>query len=119
MKIFGLEVFQMIVILFTVFALSRVMMQKRQNNFSWNELFFWSIIWVGLVIVSFSRDYLQNIAEFLGISRGVDILIYGGITFLFYMVYRLYAIVDQQQQEITTLVTKIAINNAKDKKNKK
>ena len=117
MEIFGLKVYQLVVIIFAFFALSRVIMQKREKNFSWNELFFWSIIWIGLIVVSFSRQYLQDIADFLAIERGVDILIYGSITLMFYMVYRLYAMVDKQQQEITKLVSKIAIDNAK-KKNK-
>ncbi len=119
MEILGLKVYQLLVILFAVFALSRVVMQRRQKNFSWNEFFFWSIVWIGLVIVSFSRPYLQDIANFLEIDRGVDILIYGSITLAFYMVYRLYAIVDRQQQEITSLVTKIAINNSRENKKRR
>ena len=73
---------------------------------------FWSVVWVFLIGVSFSVPILNAAADFLGFSRGVDLLVYGGIMLLFYMVYRLYAKVDQQQQEITMLVTRIAVNKA-------
>lgn len=105
--------YQIIVIIFAIFALSRVILQRKNKNFSLNEFIFWSMIWVGLILVSFSQPYLQIIADFIGISRGVDILIYGGITVLFYMVYRLYAMVDRQQQEITKLVSRIAVDKVK------
>lgn len=116
--IFGIkfEIFQIALIVFAVFALTRVILQKRQKNFSWNEFYFWAVIWVCLIVVSFIQPLLQWTANLIGISRGVDILIYGGITVIFYMVYRLYAKVDSQQQEITELVSKIAINNARKKK---
>ena len=109
-------IFQILVIIFAVFALTRVLMQKKQKNFSLNEFLFWSVLWVGVIILSFSRDILQRIAVFVGIANGGSLLTYTGITLIFYMVYRLYAKVDNQQQEITALVTKIAINNAKKKR---
>lgn len=113
-----MEVFQILIILFAFFALSRVFLQRKSKNFSKNEFLFWSSIWVFLIFVSFSKPLLEIISKILGFSRGVDILIYGGITLLFYMLYRLYAKVDKQQQEITTLVSKIAINNTKKGKKK-
>lgn len=116
MQIFGLRLFQVIVIVFAVFALTRVMMQRKNKNFSINEFIFWSLIWIGLIAVSFSKPLLQDIADLIEIQRGVDLLIYGSITMLFYMLYRLYAKVDSQQQEITKIVTKSAINNSKKKK---
>lgn len=111
-----MEIYQILVIIFAVFALSRVMLQRKARNFSFNEFLFWAGIWIFLIIVSFSQPALQIIADFIGISRGVDLLIYGGITILFYMLYRIYAKVDRQQQEITKLVSEIAVKNAKDKK---
>jgi small membrane protein len=109
-------IFQILVIIFAVFALTRVFLQKRQKNFSLNEFLFWSVLWAGVIVLSFSRDILQRVALFVGIANGGNLLMYSSITLIFYMVYRLYAKVDSQQQEITSLVSKIAINNAKKKK---
>ena len=114
-----IKIFQILIIIFAIFALSRVFLQRKQKNFSSGEFLFWSSIWVFVILISFSKPLLQTIADYIGISRGVDLLIYGGILLLFYMVYRLYAKFDKQEQEITQLVTKIAIENAKTKKNKK
>lgn len=108
--------YQIIIIIFAVFALSRVILQRKNKNFSFNEYIFWSGIWIALILVSFSNPLLTKIAEIIGLSRGVDILIYGSITILLYMVYRLYAKIDKQQQEITKLVTKIALQNSNKKK---
>jgi hypothetical protein len=102
--------------IFAVFALTRVFLQRKSKNFSFGEFLFWSSIWVFVILVGFSKPILQRIADYVGISRGVDLLIYGGILLLFYMVYRLYAKIDKQEQEITQLVTKIAVDNAKKKK---
>ena len=116
MEIFGIKLFQIIVLIFAIFAFTRVMMQRKQKNFSLNEYLLWGSIWVGIVVLSFSGPLLQKTAELVGIVSGANLLIYTSITLIFYIVYRLYAKVDQQQQEITSLVTKIAINNVKKKK---
>ncbi|PLW79471.1 DUF2304 domain-containing protein [Candidatus Woesearchaeota archaeon] len=111
-----MELFQILIIIFALFAFSRVMIQRKNKNFSFNEFIFWGGIWIVLIAVSFSKPILTYAAGILGFSRGVDILIYGGIIVLFYMLYRLYAKVDKQQQEITELVNRIAVDNPKKKK---
>ena len=111
-----MEIFQILIILFSIFALTRVFLQKKQKNFSFNEFIFWTLIWGFVILVSFSKPILEPISVLLGFSRGVDILIYGGILLLFYMVYRIYAKIDQQQQEITTIVKKISLDNPSKKK---
>jgi hypothetical protein len=111
-----MEIFQILIIIFSVFALTRVYLQKKQKNFSFNEFIFWTLIWGFAILVSFSKPVLEPISSILGFSRGVDVLIYGGIFLLFYMVYRIYAKIDIQQQEITALVKRIAIDNARKKR---
>ena len=63
-----LEIYQIIIMIFAVFALSRVILQKKSKNFSFNEFIFWSGIWVALILVSFSNPFLS--ANFLK-SAGV------------------------------------------------
>lgn len=72
---------------------------------------FWILIWLFVVIFAFVPELSIDIANIFGISRGLDFLIIVAIIVLFYLVFRLYIKVDKLQEEMTDIVTEIALNN--------
>ncbi len=72
---------------------------------------FWILIWLFVVLFAFVPELSIDIANIFGISRGLDFLIIVAIIVLFYLVFRLYIKVDKLQEEMTDIVTEIALNN--------
>jgi small membrane protein len=110
---------QILLLIFALFAFSRVILRLKDNQISVREFLFWGFIWLTAIIVSIQPDIITFISTFVGIGRGVDVLIYVSITLLFYIIFRILIKIEKLQQEITTLTRAIAIKNVQDKKDKK
>ncbi len=108
----GFGIFQIIGVIFSIFAWSRVVLRFKDKNISIFELAFWSLVWGGVIIIALFPGVFTQISFFFGIGRGVDILLYVGMIVLFYLLFRLYVKLDTQQKEITKLVRELAISNA-------
>lgn len=99
--------------LFALFAWSRAFLRYKDRKISNNEFIFWSIIWLGVVIVAFIPGISSFISEAIGIKRPIDVFVYVSIILLFYLVFRIYVRLDQLNSEITKLVREFAIRKKK------
>ena len=106
---------QIVGIAFALFALSRAFLRYKDKSLRPNEFFFWTIVWVGVICVAIFPSIFVTLSRVLGIGRGVDILLYGGMILLFYLFFRLYVKVEAQQKDMTALVREIAVKNASKK----
>jgi len=111
-----ISILQILIILFSIFALSRALLRFKDNEIRFTEFILWSLVWVPLIVITFVPEIISPITGALGIGREVDFLIYGGVTFLFYLVFKLFVKIENLQQDITTLTRKIAIKNEKSNK---
>ncbi len=108
---------QVIGIVFALFALSRAILRYKEKSIRTNEVFFWAIIWIGVICVALFPGIFVALSIVLGIGRGVDILLYFGMILLFYLLFRLYVKVEALQKDMTAVVREIAVKHAK--KNRK
>lgn len=111
-----MSIIQIVVILFVMFAWSRAFLRLRDNHISLGEFSLWSMIWISVLIVTLFPNLTSILSEIVGIGRGMDLAVYGGIIMLFYLMFRLYVKIDAQSKEITRLVREVAIQNVKKKK---
>lgn len=112
-----MTILQLLIIIFAIFAFSRVLLRKRDKQLTPKEFTFWSLIWFSVILIAFVPEIIVIISEFFGIGRGVDFLTYIGLTLLFYMVFKIIVKMEKLQEEITKLTRTIALQNVK--KNKK
>ena len=110
---------QILLIVFLLFALSRVTLQYKSGNLSLLSFLFWSFLFAAAVYLTAFPDQASRIAQLLGIGRGVDAVIYISIAVLFYLVFRLYVYLENVRQEITDLVRKLALDSNKKNGRKK
>jgi len=67
------------------------------------------LLWLaGILLVCFPNLTIP-IARFLGIRRGVDVILYASVAVLAYAVFRLYMALEMQNRTITRLVSEIAL----------
>jgi len=106
-----MSIVQVILIVFIIFAVSRAILRLRQGNLTALGFAFWMSIWILALIGVVFPEISTDIAKFLGIGRGVDVIIYLSIMVLYYLVFRIYIIIEDLRQEITKLVSSLSIEN--------
>ena len=111
----NLKVIAILAIAFALFALSRALLRYKDKKISLREFSFWSVIWIGIMVLSVFPEALSTISKYFGIERPIDLVVYGSIVLLFYLIFRLYVRIEQTDQSITKLVRMIAIERGKKK----
>lgn len=109
-QILGLVVF-LALIIYTALFMSK-------GKISWEEGMLWIIIWLFLLIVVVIPSITTDLARFLGISRGVDLVIYLSILLLLIFDFYLIARIEYLETQLTKLVKEIALRDIKKKKKK-
>jgi small membrane protein len=81
---------------------ARTRQASRRRSLRWLSL--WTL---GLVAI-WMPGLTTRFAHLLGVSRGVDAVLYLSVALLCYLVFRLYAALEKQDQMITRLVSELA-----------
>lgn len=98
-------------IIFILFAASRAWLRFKGGSLHLGSLVFWIIIWLTATIAVLLPDETTKISQFLGIGRGVDIVIYTAIAILFYLVFRLHVYLEEIRSEISRLIRELALKD--------
>lgn len=107
---------QIVVVLFAVFAFSRTLMRWRDGKIGSGEFVFWSVVWVSITITVFLPWVTDWISQKFGIGRGIDFVVYITIVVLLYLIFRLYVQLENVEQELTKIVSAIALQHPRKKK---
>jgi len=114
---------QFVLIFVILFAISRVYLRWRENVLTPRTALFWVTIWACALLGVILPQTTTKVAEFFGVGRGVDIIVYISLTLLFYLVFRIYVMIEDIRNEITFLIRKLALaettRNRPKKKSKK
>lgn len=102
---------QFILSFFLLFAISRVILQVKTSKLSIASFLFWSSLFILALIGVLEPALTSYIAKLLGIGRGTDVILYLSIVTLFYLIFRLSIMIEDQRREITELVRKIAFQS--------
>ncbi len=108
-----MQLIQVVIVVFALWALSRAFLRYKDKSLSVWELVFWAVIWLLVIWVGFSPDTPSAVAKLLGIGRPVDVIIYISLLLLFYLIFRIYVKLDQQERQMTEVVRKVALNKKK------
>ena len=102
-----MSILQILVLIFSLFALSRVILRAQDKKLNLSEFIFWMLIWTSLIILAFFPSISTYFAGLFGIGRGVDIIVYISIGMLFYLIFRLYVKLEEIEQNLTVIVRKL------------
>lgn len=114
-----MSITQLLLMVFLIFALSRVLLRFKSSEVSLNGLIFWSFVFGLAILVVIFPKIASTVAQTLGIGRGADAVVYVSITLLFYLVFRLYVYLQDVKYKITELVQKLALKGNDRLKNDK
>ncbi len=105
--------FQLMLIVFVLFAASRAILQFRGGTIRFGALIFWLSIWTIALIAIFSPDETTRFARIVGIGRGVDIIVYVSISILFYLTFRLHVYMEDLRTHMSELIREISLQEVK------
>lgn len=106
-------ILQTILILFLIFAVSRVYLQWKNGNLKIVSFIFWVTIFCGAIFGIIQPEVTSKIAKLVGIGRGADVVLYFSVAILFYLLFRLYIYVENLRHEISDIISQLALKQDK------
>jgi len=107
-----LTTIQIVLLIFIIFAISRVYLRAKEKVFSTKTAIFWYFVWLAGLIGVLLPKTTTKLAGFFGVGRGVDVIVYVALALLFYLVFRVYVMIEDIRHEITYLIRDIALKNS-------
>ena len=101
---------QVLLSIIILFVLWRSYVAYKRKNLSDSFFVVWAIFWSGVLVLIFQQDLVSQVAYMLGISRGVDLVIYISLIIIFFIFYRVLVLLNEVDQKVTKIVRKLAID---------
>jgi len=105
---------QIIISLFVLIVSLRLIKRYKNNQLKTSEFFSWLFIWLAVLVVFWLPESTSYLAAVLGVGRGADLAVYLAVILLFYLIFRLYLKIDNQQKQITKIIRHLAIKEEED-----
>ncbi len=103
---------KIVLLLFVLFAVARLVKRFRQREVNGRELGVWMILWLAVTGAVIWPQKTDALAQFAGVGRGADLLVYISILALFYVAFKLLVADKKKQGEITELTRQLALKEA-------
>ena len=114
-----LLLFQLLLILFSLYAIWPVIQKQREGSLSRRGLSFWVIFWLLADLAVIWPNSTTVLANALGIGRGSDLVIYISLALLFFLIFKLHIKIESINRDITKVVRDRVFSPQKNTENKK
>lgn len=109
-----MTLFSYILAVIMAFLVVKTTKKWRDGHLSFAETMAWDAFWVVVAVIAFIPRVTTTVANAVGVGRGADLLVYLALLALFYVAFRLYNKVERIEEDITSLVRELAIEQADD-----
>lgn len=96
-------------------AFSMTWRRQRQGAIRLFEGLAWSAVWITAAIVVARPEVTTSIAQFLGVGRGADLILYAAIITLLILVFQLHIAHHKLERQLTEIVRQQALGEWKSK----
>lgn len=108
MNILGVQI---VGIVFGIVFIYLTFLNRKRNELNFSESVFWSILWIGLIVVSIFPNMLNFIVkDVLNIGRTLDFLIIMGFLVMFGVIFYIFIISKRSANKIENLVRKLTLS---------
>ena len=104
-----MDIIQLVIIAFSIFALSRVINNIRARNTDKIGMWFWVVFWIVIIFATLFPGLIDSVFLFFGVESVAEFGLYSMMILLAYMIFRLYARIEDTEKNITKIVRTIAI----------
>lgn len=106
-----MSVIQILILVFAAVGVTRAFMQFRKGALTIAWLLFWVLFWIAAGFVAVMPQTTDVVAQFFGVGRGADAVIYVALIALFFLVFRMYVHIEEVEGAMTRLVRKLAMED--------
>lgn len=110
-----MTIFQGLIIVFILFVLYKAFRRFLNKEISGWLLGLWSCFWVGVGLIALFPVIIELAATFVGVNRGVDLIIYLALFVCFYTLFKISIKQKKQEKDLVGIVRKIALVQVKKK----
>lgn len=110
-----LFLFQLLFSLFALFAIGNVLKRRREGLLGPKGFVFWIFFWLIAAAAVLSPNSTTVLANYLGIGRGADLVLYVSLAVMFFILFRLHVKIESIGRDITTVVRGRALHKKKKK----
>jgi len=97
-----------------VIILIQLLIQVLKDRAQLFKLLFWGIFWgIALIFIWLPTNTIDKVGQLFGVGRGIDVLVYLSIIFLFYYIFKQNEKINKLEKEITKLVRRLAKDETK------
>lgn len=104
---------QFVLVLFSLFATSRVIPRIRSRSIRPVEGLVWIGVWASVAAVAVVPAAAQWVANLAGVGRGADFVVYVTLAVLVYAAFRVRITIRGLERQITELVRALALERAR------
>jgi len=107
----------MTLIQFLVVGLTLLLFSKTFSDFKKKKItprifIFWEGIWLAMAIIAILPQVTTPLAKISGLERGIDIVVYFSIVFIFFILFKIIAALGEINYKITQIVRHLALKNS-------
>ncbi len=104
-------IIKLVITVFIIFVVSRISLRFKKNDITLREFLIWLLFWVLVAAAAWVPKRTDAIAQFLGVERGADLLVYVSIIVLFFIVFKLLTKIEKIDRDVTKIVREIALRD--------
>ena len=112
-----ISVFQIAGIIVGLIAIILSILRFREGKMTVGMLALWTFIGLVIIAISINPNITNLFASLTGIGRGLDFILIIGLIGAYYLIFKIYTMIESMEQEITLLVRELALQteNLKEK----
>ena len=103
---------QLLLLLVLLLAMFMTWRRLKQKAIRPVEAYVWSLVWLGAAVVVVQPDITSRVAQFVGVGRGADLVVYTAVIVLLILVFRLHVAHAALERTLTDLVRREALRDA-------
>lgn len=109
--------YQIFGILIGISAIILSIFRFKEGKMTLGMLSFWILVWIAVILISIFPESTNSLATITGIGRGLDFILILGLIGAYYLVFKMYNMIENMEKEITELVREIALQKEELKEN--
>jgi hypothetical protein len=102
-------IYQDVGALIGIIAIIIAVLRLKNGKMSLGMASLWILIWLIVIWVSIFPDSTNIFANLTGIGRGLDLVLILGLIVGYYLIFKMYGMIENMDKEITLLVREIAL----------
>ena len=106
----ALMVYQYIGIIIGIIGIIYTFIRFREGKMSPGMLIIWGVVWIILIGLSIFPNATGYFAGLTGIGRGLDVILILGLIGCYYLIFRIYNMIENIEQEITHISREMALS---------